>query len=49
MSHEQQEADRLLAGPESGAMDTGTAQNIAEEQDPISRWFESEYRFKEFR
>jgi hypothetical protein len=98
MSHEQQEAERLLAGLESGSMDTGTAQTIAEdldpvmiyvivsflratypasdpaatpvlervvamtskdqaiirncklgEQDPISRWFQSEYSFKEFR
>ena len=98
MSHDQQEAERLLAGLESGLMDTGTAQDIAEdldpvmiyvivsflratypasdpaatpvlervvamtakdpaiirncklgEQDPISRWFESEYSFKEFR
>jgi hypothetical protein len=98
MTHEQQEAERLLAGLESGAMDTGTAQDIAGdldpvliycivsflratypasdpaaqavlervvamtskkpmiirncklgEQDPVSRWFESEYSFKEFR
>lgn len=98
MSHEQQEAERLLAGLEAGTMDTDTARTIAEdldpvliycivsflratypasdpaahavlervvamtgkdpaiirhckagEQDPISRWFESEYSFREFR
>ncbi len=35
MSHEQQEAERLLAGLESGMMETGTAQAIAEDLDPV--------------
>ena len=98
VDHEQQEAGRLLAGLESGAMTTEVAQMIAGdlvpvliyfivrflretypatepaatpvlervvamtskdptiirnckigEQDPVSRWFEMDYTFKEFR
>ena len=98
MTHEQEEAERLLAGLESGMMGTDTARTLAEdldpvliycivsflratypasdpaahavlervvamtgkdpaiirnckagEQDPITRWFQSEYDFKDFR